>query len=508
MLEKFIKKDRNEELEQILDEKNIEEQAKNLLQGILYKVEVSYKDYKKTKITKITKDQYIEEILRDIHRKCNQIKIVKPTQKIESEEIQEALEKNKFYIQDGNIMSYPMEKKLLYAIEKVSNNKKIVNSKYGTLTNALSNLINTGKNIDRIEPLRDFNGWSWTTLKNEIENIRANLVYQTIRILLGEDFFDSWCQDTDGIIDYVQVLKEELSKKYGEDLSNQFFEKLEQIAIINESEENPNFKNEIITLLNNIDKKIELFMNTKENIQNITENKKQASKEIKNIEKILSQESRIKQEYERINSKADLKHKIFSIKVLKQKLSDRKQQLLNEIEESNYLLNPSNYLNEKNKLIKQKENLNVINYDEEQKEKVLIEFENLFLECFHIQIDKETEIDDISKNIYKFRYFMCLPFNSQKNIKDVIELDEFVKKVEKKLINIAIEKKVIVNVPFEIMEHVFKTRIIILEELYYKITTEFEKYYVQIFDENISEEKFEIQPKEKTKINKKIKIFI
>ena len=73
---------------------------------------------------------------------------------------------------------------------------------------------------------------------------------------------------------------------------------------------------------------------------------------------------------------------------------------------------------------------------------------------------------------------------------------------------IAIEKKVIANLPFEIMEHVFKTRIIILEELYYKITTEFEKYYVQIFDENISEEKFEIQPNEKTKINKKIKIFI
>ena len=508
MLEKFIKKDRNEELEQILDEKNIEEQAKNLLQGILYKIEVSYKDYKKTKITKTTKDQYIEEILRDIHRRCNQIKIVKPTQKIESEEIQEALEKNKFYIQDGNIMSYPMEKKLLYAIEKVSNNKKIVNSKYGTLTNALSNLINTGKNIDRIEPLRDFNGWSWTTLKNEIENIRANLVYQTIRILLGEDFLDSWCQDTDGIIDYVQVLKEELSKKYGEDLSNQFFEKLEQIAIINESEENANFKNEIITLLNNIDKKIELFMNTKENIQNITENKKQASKEIKNIEKILSQESRIKQEYEKINSTADLKNKVFSIKVLKQKLNDKKHQLLNEIEEKNYLLNPINYLNEKNKLIKQKEKLEVINYSEEQKEKVLIEFEKLFLECFQLQINENLEIDDIVKIIYKFRYFMLLPFNEQKNMKDITELNELINKVEKKIIKIAIEKKVIANVPFEVMEHVFKTRIIILEELYYKITTEFEKYYVQIFDENISEEKFEMTPTEKTKINKKIRIFI
>lgn len=508
MLEKFIKKDRNEELEQILDEKNIEEQAKNLLQGILYKVEVSYKDYKRTKVTKRTKDEYVEEILRDIHRRCNQIKIVKPTQKMENEEIQEALEKNKFYIQDSNIISYPMEKKLLYAIEKVSNNKKITNSKYGIVTNALSNLINTGKDIDRIEPFRDFNGWSWTTLKNEIENIRANLVYQTIRILLGEDFLDGWCQDTDGIIDYVQILKEEFSKKYREDLSNQIFEKMEEIAIINESEENATYKEEIVELLKDIENKIKLYKDTKENIQRITDQKKQASKEIKNIEKILSQESRIKQEYERINSKADLQHKIFSIKVLKQKLNDKKQQLLNEIEECNYLLNPSNYVNEKNRLIQQKENVNVINHDEEQKENILIEFEKLCLECFYIQIDKELEIEDITKNIYKLRYFMCLPFNSQSDIKDVVELQEAIAKVEKKLMQIAIEKKVIANLPFEIMEHVFKTRIIILEELYYKITTEFEKYYVQIFDENISEEKFEIQPNEKTKINKKIKIFI
>ena len=54
MLEKFIKKDINEELEKILEEKDIEEQAKNLLQGILYKIEVSYKDYKRVKKTEIT----------------------------------------------------------------------------------------------------------------------------------------------------------------------------------------------------------------------------------------------------------------------------------------------------------------------------------------------------------------------------------------------------------------------------------------------------------------------
>ena len=110
MLEKFIKKDKNEELEQILDEKNIEEQAKNLLQGILYKVEVSYKDYKKVKVTKKTKDQYIEELLRDIQNGCHQIQIVKPTKKLENNEIQEELEKKKFYIDKYNIITYPMEK--------------------------------------------------------------------------------------------------------------------------------------------------------------------------------------------------------------------------------------------------------------------------------------------------------------------------------------------------------------------------------------------------------------
>ena len=341
-----------------------------------------------------------------------------------------------------------------------------------------------------------------------IENINSNLVYQTIRILLGEDFLDGWCQDTDGIIDYVQIMKEELTKKYGEKLSKQIFEKLEQIAIINESEEDSNFRNEVDKLLKDINEKIQLFNNTKENIKKITENKKKVTKEIKNIDKILSQEIRIKQEYEKINSVSDLNNKVFSIKVLKQKLINKKQKLLNEIEENNYLLNPTNYINEKNKLIKQKEKLEVINYNTMQKENILIEFEKLFLECFYLNIEDQLETSDIIDLIYKFRYFMLIPFDCQKEIKNVEELKDSIMKVEKKLMKLAIDKKVIFNLPFEVMEHVFRTRIIILEELYYKITSEFEKYYVQILDENISEEKFEIQLKEKTKINKKIKIFI
>ena len=133
MLEKLIKKDKNEELEKILESKQIEEHAKNLLQGILYKIEVSYKDYKKAKAIKTTQSEYIEELLRNIQKYCKNINVVKLSQKLENEEIQKELKENKFYINKNEIIAYPIENKLLYAIEKVSNSKKIVNQKYGVI---------------------------------------------------------------------------------------------------------------------------------------------------------------------------------------------------------------------------------------------------------------------------------------------------------------------------------------------------------------------------------------
>ena len=103
---------------------------------------------------------------------------------------------------------------------------------------------------------------------------------------------------------------------------------------------------------------------------------------------------------------------------------------------------------------------------------------------------------------------MCLPYDLENNIKDLEKIREDIEKTEKLLEKKAVEKKVITKVPFEVMQHILETRIIVLEELYYKVEKEEDKYYVQIFDENITEEKFEIKPIEKIKLNKKIKVFI
>ena len=508
MLEKLIKNDRNEKLETVLEQKHIEEQVKNLLQGILYKIEVSYKDYQKAKVTSRTEKQYVNEIISDIQRKCQEIKTVKFQNDIVDPEIKHKLEKNKYYIDDKLVLAYPIEEKLLYAVEKKSNSDKIVNDKYEMLTIPLSNIINTGKSLDRVEVLRDFNGWSWTTIKKEIENIKANLVYQTLRILEGEDFVESWTKDKDGIIDYVQMLKENIKNEYGEEISNSIEECLTKISIMNGIEISAEYRKDIENKLKESEEKLQKFKDTNKFINEITQNKKVATDEIAKIEKILSQEKRIKEEYEKRNSTAPLDKKIFSIRVLKQQLKEQKMQYLNEIEESNYLLIPENFLKEKNKAQKQKELFEILNYTEEEKEKVLIEFEKIFLECFKKKIDK-VKPEELDKIIYIYRYYLLLPFNIQENIKDVKELQDNIIEVEKKIVKLAKEKKVISNeVPFEVMTHVFQTRIIKLEELYYKIITENDKNYVQIFDENITEDKFEISNIEKKKINKKIRIFI
>ena len=67
------------------------------------------------------------------------------------------------------------------------------------------------------------------------------------------------------------------------------------------------------------------------------------------------------------------------------------------------------------------------------------------------------------------------------------------------------------DIDYQILKNIFYVRVINLEDLYIKIIKEKEKYYIQLFDENIFEEKVKlsnIDKKEiKIKLNKKIKIF-
>lgn len=508
MLEKIRKMDRNEALEMVLEQKDIDEKTKNLLQGILYKIEVSYSDYKKAKVINKTEKKYVDEIISNIKKRCNKIFTISFNEKISNSDISEELEKNKFYVDDKQIITYPIEEKLLYAIEKSINKKKIVNGKYGDFSKIISDFIITGKNIDRVEVLRDFNGWSWTTIKKEIENIRANLVYQTLQILLGEDFMQNWTLDTDGIIGYFDLLKNLINQKYGKDISVNFENLIKKICLLNESQNYYTLKKEYIQKLNNIQIKFKNMEEVTKYINDLTDEKKSIENKIAELQKIISSEKKLKEEYCKYNETVPLGKKIFSVKVLKNQIKAKILELLNRIEEINNDLTPYRFLELKEQINNEKTLIETIYYTKEEEDKLFIEFEKIFLECFEKQL-KDLKTEELIKLIYKFRYYVLLPFDENKSIKDVEELSDKIIEIKKELLKLAKKLKIVSNnVPFEVWTHIFETRIIELNQLYYKIFTEYDKKYVQIFDEKISEEKYIINNIEKNKINKKIKIFI
>ena len=203
--EKFVKKNYNNELEKILEDKPFSEIAKNLLLGMLYKIEASYEDYKTVKRNVDTKDDYINDILDIIKKECDYIIIAD----------QGELKNRTFVInkERKEIICYQIERKLLYAIFKINKKDIIVNNLDNFLCETISNAINIGNTINEVEPLRDFNGWSWTSVNRELESIEYNLIYQMLLILVRNKFLNEWVECKKEDKNYLNLLEKKLKDK-------------------------------------------------------------------------------------------------------------------------------------------------------------------------------------------------------------------------------------------------------------------------------------------------------
>lgn len=517
-LGKIVQKDYSNQLEKIIETKDFAEDVKNLLLSILYKIDTSYKDYSMVKRNVESKQEYIEKIIEIIKNKCEQIIIAKPN----SEEIN-ILGARTFLVDAENkkIMCYPIERKLLYCISKINKNQEIIRNDRFLINRTISNLINIGNNINTVEPLRDFNGWSWLIIKKEIENLDYNLIYQNLRILLGEKFLNSWIQNTEYLIDYYSEFQSELEIKFGEEVKEQIVQLLEKLSIFIEIEINKEFENELKELKQQVETELLKFENKTEFIENITKEKKELNSKILNIEKIISDKELLAREYQIRNENLPLEKKIFSKKILGKILREEKEKILEEIEQKNSLLNPAKFIEEKNKLEKKYDLLKIIDIENktEEKNKMLEDFQKVFLKCFFEFIKKAETKEEIIDLMYKFRYYNLLPFNEETDIYQNQRLQEKLNEIGELLLNKAIDFKIINGFSEELQENtkalkfIFETKIISLEEIYISIIKEKEKYYIEFSEnnDNAYEEKFEIdsikKDKLKVKLNKKIKVF-
>lgn len=516
---KIVKKNYNNELEEVLEKKLFDEHAKNLLLSILYKIEAGYEDYEKVKMDISKKDEYIKKFISIIDKNCDNIKIVK----LNSEE-DDILGNKTFLIDKENkrIICYPIERKLLYCIYKISKNTEIINNNYEIIGKPLSNLINTGKCIEQVEPLRDFNGYSWTTVSSEIESIEHNLIFQNLRLLLGNKFLNNWIENKEFIIDYMELLKTRLEEQYGKKESNKIINYLEKLAILLEIKFNPKEQEKLLEQEKIIEEKLEKIKDREKFVEMLTNDKKRLAEEIKDIDETINNKDLLQNEYIKRNEKLPLQQKIFSARILSNMMIKEREEKIDELEKLNELMNPKKFIKYKKEYEEKSKYLKIAKTKEIQQEieKNIKEFQREFLNCFKSKIDKIETKQDCIKEIYNFRYYNLLPYNKEKDIYEFDEIKKEIKEVQEKIILKANELKVIVqvskneNINYEILKFIFQMRTIMLEDLNFKLTKEKEGNFVQFFDENTSENKIKLTNIEnitkkdlEIKLNKKIKVF-
>ena len=176
------------------------------------------------------------------------------------------------------------------------------------------------------------------------------------------------------------------------------------------------------------------------------------------------------------------------------------------------MLDPNNYIEKKNDLEAKVKLLEDIYQDREiDIYSNIVTLQNDFLNCFKQIIKSTKSKKDMMKLIYQFRYYQYIPIEKGKFIKDIEEIKEELVEVKKRIIEKAIKLGVINEISidkkinFEILNEIFESRIIKLENMVIKI--EHKKQQIEIYDEEVHEKTFTIKYKLNSKLKKKNKIF-
>ena len=495
---KFNIKDYNNQLEKILSKKTFSEDTKNLLLSMLYKVENAYDDYKLANGDTKTKKEILEEILEIIEKDCETIEIVK------TKESKSILEENK-------IITYLNAKKILYEIYQIKHEKFTIPEKYEIIKPALEETLNQGYSIASSEIIRDFDGWSWNIEVDEIENIKANFVYQILKILVGTTNLDKWQKGEKNIDDLKKILEE----TYKTELAEKLFKLINQMTILNIASYNEKEKNRLIEIQKQLKDEFEKINDKKQYLGDLGNKKKKVVTEIKKIDDTINNDKKLKNEFIERNQVLDMNHRIFSLSDLVELLENEREKLIKELDVYNKNMEPLNFLETKteieNKLTLLKE-INLQNLEEKTYLNKAKELLKLVCEAIKIKINKTNEDEDLIKLIYIIRYYGLIYITNKKQIKNTIDLDT----IQKMIITKACKQKIItifsknIKENYEILKNILNTDIIELEKIYLKIKTEEEKTVLEIYDEENVYKILEL-PKAKelnVKLNKKIKVFI
>ena len=501
-------KNYNNELEQVLEKKDFSSNIKNLLLSMFYKTEVAYKDYEKVKRITKEKNEFMENLIQIIEKDCNKIELVEPNSN-----------KGKILKKYGlhsisdlaykKIVTYPIEADILYAIADLERKYYYIKEEHFIENMVFEKMLRLGYCMEIKEIIRDFSGWSWKIEANEIENIYYNLIYQNLRILLGNKFLEEWKKDKTKKEDYILKIKERISHLYGAQNS----------VIV--SERNKKIKEELEKGNKATLEELEIIKNKAKYLEKITKDKKELTKRIKEIDEIINSPELLKKELENRKKTNDKMSKFLNISYLRGLLNEERKVLIEKIQKNTMLMNPKNFVKNKQKLEEKSTNIADI-LDILEKENVydnIIDLQKQFLKCIEVKVKNTNNKKEIIDLIYYLRYYVYLPLTKEETIKDSDKLRMSINKIEESLIAKCINLKIINTISanseinFKILKNILLSSSVNLEELEIEITPKYNKLQINVYEGEEIENGFEIETegsadKVNIKNNKKFKLFI
>lgn len=499
----FSKNSYETQLEILLDSKKYSDESKGLILNILYKIENAYKDYQKIKPNVKLKNVIIDDIMETIKNRCDTIDIMDP-EKTQA----------KLYVDRRKkvIKTFPSEIDLLQAFYyiKTPYTKNIRN----IFEKAVLIALTKGMALNGVEIIRDFNGWSWN---NQLENDYSqyyNLIYQNLLSLLGENVLEHIIFKDN----LLENLLENIRKKYGNEKSENLFAALVRCCLMLYMNVSPKNEQEVFDYFEKKKKKLYEISNKSKYIVSITQKNNEYIKTVSKIDSILKSKTLMEKKFSKLKDK----NKYEDINTYKKCLIQYKIKLVDEISKNKKVSNPFEYIKEKKNIEDEIKILSDIKFRYNKKDNMfasLINLQKKYIECFYIKIEVYDLKKELINLIYELRYYNYLPVNDKK-IKELKELENERRNLQKKLVAKLCENKVIERFSkdyeknYLIVKYIFETKILNINKVLIKLNYKDENLYLEYYDENILEKteniKFSNEDYEKLlkKAIKKNKIFI
>ena len=485
-------KDYNAELEEILDAKYFSSNIKSLLFSMIYKLEVSYDDFKEVKRCVRSKEDFLNEIVEVIRLYCDNIKTVEP----DSDQAK-MLIKNKVKAvtneRERSILSYPTEQALLYAISDISPKYFFINTDFSLKKEIQNSLVN-GYIQNNMEILTDFTGWSWDKTFGKKYCYIDNLIYQNLLVILGEKFLYEWRNYGSTRTDFLEEARKYIKIFTGNEKYLMNFYKLIYLNSSQKEKLKQDFK-EDIKLLKKMNDKDLYFSELKKQ-------KEKFEKKISRLEDVLDNQNLLEKQYIKTNSKLEANKQIKSLKRYRQLIEKEKEKNVKELENVSNLLKNENYQKKKDYL----KRIYEVYSCKQTLEEVLIESQQYFLQFVDKKLSKMKTRDEIIDVLCELRYYKTLRISKKVAIKDIDVLNKQIDKIMKKAITLLCKLGAIkiismdINLNFEIIKYALDTKIMELEKTKLYFYEDEQGLIIKVFDKDIIEK----QGRKKVKLSKDI----